>query len=207
MESHKEVTHILILGLDNSGKTTLCKRLPFYEIYRNTLPKTEPTIGFTFSSCKYLSKHIIAHDVSSNLELRKQWINFVDSCSSLLYLIDISDEKRFEESVATLKFLVCNPKFNTMIPIIIVMNKIDLVESKIGLERMEIIKKLLKDNFNEITLAGFQFEVISCKNNEHLNNLLNKIFVNSYILEDDEKIDCYGLGVIKWMSSWIAPSS
>jgi len=91
-KTEKEV-RILVLGLDNSGKTTILKSLSNEDI-----SQISPTHGFNIKNLSHDGFKLNVWDVGGQKALREYWANYFDNTDALVYVIDSSDEKRLQES-------------------------------------------------------------------------------------------------------------
>ena len=85
---------ILLLGLDNAGKTTI-----LYKIKLNENISTIPTIGFNVeevSPCKGVT--FTVWDVGGQKKIRNLWNYYYQGTQGLIYVIDSSDIERLEEA-------------------------------------------------------------------------------------------------------------
>lgn len=87
-KTEKEV-RVLVLGLDNAGKTTILKALSNEDI-----SKIEPTHGFNMKSLAHDGFKLSVCDVGGQQNLRDYWPNYYENCDALVYVIDSSDKKR-----------------------------------------------------------------------------------------------------------------
>jgi ADP-ribosylation factor-like protein 3 len=91
---------ILVLGLDNAGKTTLLRLLSSED------PKeTTPTQGFNVKSIVRESFKLNVWDIGGQSEIRKYWENYYDNVDGLIFVVDSSDDYRITESNNELKML------------------------------------------------------------------------------------------------------
>ena len=70
--------HVLLLGLDGAGKTTI-----LYQLKYNETVKTIPTIGFNVETLEYGDIAITAWDVGGQDKIRVLWKHYFlnNSCS------------------------------------------------------------------------------------------------------------------------------
>jgi len=87
-KTEKEL-RILVLGLDNSGKTTILKSLSNEDISQIT-----PTHGFNIKNLSHDGFRLNVWDVGGQKALREYWGNYFDNTDALVFVIDSSDEKR-----------------------------------------------------------------------------------------------------------------
>merc|ERR1712137_792469 len=120
--SEKEV-RILLLGLDNAGKTTLMKYLANEDITNIT-----PTQGFNIKSIQSTGFKLNVWDIGGQRKIRPYWRNYFENTDVLIYVIDSSDTKRFDETEQELQELLCEEKL-VGVPILVYANKQDLIGS------------------------------------------------------------------------------
>jgi len=92
---------ILVLGLDNSGKTTILKKLSGEDIQHIT-----PTQGFNIKSLVQSDVKLKVWDVGGQKTIRPYWRNYFDSTDALIFVIDSSDRRRMEETGIELQQLL-----------------------------------------------------------------------------------------------------
>ncbi|XP_046543375.1 ADP-ribosylation factor-like protein 3 [Haliotis rubra] len=112
---------ILLLGLDNAGKTTLLKKLASEDVSHIT-----PTQGFNIKSVQSAGCKLNVWDIGGQRKIRPYWKNYFDNTDVLLYVIDSSDKKRFEETSEELKELLEEEKLSG-VPLVVFANKQDLL--------------------------------------------------------------------------------
>ncbi|TRY75352.1 hypothetical protein TCAL_00589 [Tigriopus californicus] len=112
---------ILLLGLDNAGKTTILKQLASEETTHIT-----PTQGFNIKSVQSDGFKLNVWDIGGQRKIRPYWRNYFENTDILIYVIDSADTKRFEETGHELQELLCEDKLNE-VPLLIFANKQDLI--------------------------------------------------------------------------------
>lgn len=102
LKKNDKEAKILILGLDNAGKTTLLKLLS------SDTPSTveEPTKGFNVKTILKESFKLNVWDIGGQMELRKYWENYYDNTDGLIFVVDSSDDYRITETNDVFKFLI-----------------------------------------------------------------------------------------------------
>jgi ADP-ribosylation factor-like protein 3 len=123
LKKNEKEARILILGLDNSGKTTILKRLSDEDISTIT-----PTQGFNVKSLVQNDLNLNVWDIGGQKSIRPYWRNYFDHTDALIYVIDSSDQKRMEETGIELDQLVNEEKLDN-VPILIFANKQDLMNA------------------------------------------------------------------------------
>ncbi|XP_035672679.1 ADP-ribosylation factor-like protein 3 [Branchiostoma floridae] len=111
---------ILLLGLDNAGKTTLLKHLASEDISHIT-----PTQGFNIKSVQSSGFRLNVWDIGGQRKIRPYWKNYFENIDIVIYVIDSSDRKRFEETGEELAELLEEDKL-AGVPMLIFANKQDL---------------------------------------------------------------------------------
>jgi len=86
--SKKEI-RILILGLDNAGKTTLLWRLKIGEVVTTT-----PTIGFNIESVTYKNLNFTVWDLGGQTSIRPYWRCYYADTAAVIFVIDSTDIDR-----------------------------------------------------------------------------------------------------------------
>ncbi len=84
---------ILVLGLDNAGKTTILKALSNEDITSIT-----PTHGFNIKNLSHDGFKLNVWDVGGQKALRNYWSNYFENIDALVFVIDSADRKRLNES-------------------------------------------------------------------------------------------------------------
>lgn len=112
---------MLLLGLDNAGKTTLLKKLASEDISHIT-----PTQGFNIKTVQSGGFRLNVWDIGGQRKIRPYWKNYFENTDVLIYVIDSSDKKRFEETGEELQELLDEEKLSG-IPLLVFANKQDLM--------------------------------------------------------------------------------
>ncbi|RKP19205.1 ADP ribosylation factor, partial [Rozella allomycis CSF55] len=80
---------ILILGLDNSGKTTILKKLN-----NEPIDTVSPTLGFNIKTMEHLNYKLNIWDVGGQKSIRAYWRNYFEQTDGLVWVVDSMDERR-----------------------------------------------------------------------------------------------------------------
>eukprot|EP01111_Echinosteliopsis_oligospora_P010037 TRINITY_DN3047_c0_g1_i2.p1 TRINITY_DN3047_c0_g1~~TRINITY_DN3047_c0_g1_i2.p1 ORF type:complete len:179 (-),score=43.18 TRINITY_DN3047_c0_g1_i2:64-600(-) len=121
-KSEKEV-RILLLGLDNAGKTTILRSLAEEDISTVT-----PTQGFNIKSILQDGFKLNVWDIGGQKSIRPYWRNYFKDTDALIFVIDSSDRRRLEESGIELEELLKEEKLAN-IPLLVFANKQDLINA------------------------------------------------------------------------------
>ncbi|GAB7359847.1 hypothetical protein MBLNU230_g7375t1 [Neophaeotheca triangularis] len=89
----KEEYSILLLGLDNAGKTTLLEQIKSTFSSEHHEPKlnTVPTVGQNVSLIDLPDLYLRIWDVGGQHSLRKLWQSYYSSCHAIVFVIDSTD--------------------------------------------------------------------------------------------------------------------
>jgi len=154
-KSDKEV-RILMLGLDNSGKTSILKRLSEEDITH-----IMPTQGFNIKSLLHEGFKLNVWDIGGQKTIRPYWKNYFENTDCLIYVVDSSDRRRLDESRDELHELLEEDKLSG-IPVLIFANKQDLMNA---VPEEEIVESM---GLMEIKDRTFSIQPCSAKTGEHL---------------------------------------
>ncbi|MHA1148044.1 MAG: ADP-ribosylation factor-like protein [Promethearchaeota archaeon] len=151
---------VLIVGLDNSGKSTFVSFLKY-----GTFVEHPPTMGKDQSTIEIQGLRINLIDMGGQKDFRSLWLGECSDSQCVIFMLDGNNKDRFNEAKKELW------KLTTIIkktPLIILANKYDLEpNATIG----EII-----DYFELAKLPSFEILSISCKTGYGIVNAFSKIY-------------------------------
>lgn len=130
-------SRILLLGLDNAGKTCI-----LYKVKLNENISTIPTIGFnveTVTPCKGVS--FTVWDVGGQDKIRKLWKYYYQNTDGLIFVVDSADKERMQEAQDELQAILSDDTMRG-VPVVIIANKQDLPGA---LSCAEVAKRLALD--------------------------------------------------------------
>lgn len=123
LKKNDKEARILVLGLDNSGKTTILKKFSDEDI-----SEVMPTQGFNVKSLMQNDFKLNVWDIGGQKSIRPYWRNYFDHTDALIYVIDSADKKRMEETGVELNQLLCEEKLEG-VPLLVFANKQDLLNA------------------------------------------------------------------------------
>ncbi|KAJ8109401.1 hypothetical protein ONZ43_g6144 [Nemania bipapillata] len=84
---------VILLGLDNAGKTTFHEQTKSLFLPERPDPKlkTVPTVGQNVSTLTLPDMYLKIWDVGGQLSLRKLWQSYYASCHAIVFIIDSTD--------------------------------------------------------------------------------------------------------------------
>ncbi|KAK6332211.1 Arf GTPase arl1 [Orbilia javanica] len=97
----KKEVRILILGLDNAGKTTLLYRLKIGEVVT-----TVPTIGFNVESVTYKNLNFNVWDLGGQTSIRPYWRCYYANTAAVIFVVDATDKDRLSTASEELQAML-----------------------------------------------------------------------------------------------------
>lgn len=140
----KEHYSILILGLDNAGKTTFLETLKKeFSMASKDLNKIAPTVGQNVAQIPMDNNKTILKlwDVGGQETLRSMWTEYYHHCHGIIFVIDSTDRSRIDEWSDALRSIIVDDEVEG-VPVLMLANKQDRPDT------MEI--QDIKQIFNQI---------------------------------------------------------
>lgn len=138
MLSKQPQVQVLLLGLDNAGKSTL-----LYKLKRNVSVSTVPTIGFNVEmlDARRNGKRIAVTlwDVGGQETMRQHWQKYHQNVAAVVFVVDASDRRRMREARGELERTLGSEQLRGC-PLVLLANKQDVSGALTVTE--------LKDTFN-----------------------------------------------------------
>eukprot|EP00053_Salpingoeca_punica_P008705 m.77766 g.77766 ORF g.77766 m.77766 type:complete len:202 (+) comp14720_c0_seq3:176-781(+) len=125
--TRKEEYYILIVGLDNSGKTTLLEKVKqiLKPKYKGVpAEKITPTVGLNVATIEYSGSNFVFWDLGGQRDLQTLWKNYYEECHGLVFVIDSCDAARLQESKEAFDMIVAQPMLKG-VPLLVWCNKQD----------------------------------------------------------------------------------
>lgn len=132
-QSPEKELRLLLLGLDNAGKTTILKIMASEDVSHVT-----PTAGFNIKSVVSDGFKLNVWDIGGQRKIRPYWKNYFENTDVLIYVVDSSDKKRLEETGIELFELLGENKLEE-VPLLVYANKQDLPNSLASSELAEAL--------------------------------------------------------------------
>lgn len=122
--SKQPQAQVLLLGLDNAGKSTL-----LYKLKHDAFVTTSPTIGFNVEmlDVKKKTKNIAltVWDVGGQGRMREHWKSFHNDVAAVVFVVDSSDKERLDEAHRELENTLRSEQLRGR-PLILLANKQDV---------------------------------------------------------------------------------
>ena len=143
----------VISGLDNAGKTSILTALDKKYDFEKDIVQLKPTIRVEYHKMNFLRNNTVFWDMGGQEQYRDIYINYqdvyFDATDLIIYVIDIQDPDRFNDSLEYLDaILTYFSESNMEVPIIITFHKFD-PELKADEEILANIEKLRNKILNE----------------------------------------------------------
>uniref|UniRef100_A0A8C9GCB9 ADP-ribosylation factor-like protein 1 n=1 Tax=Piliocolobus tephrosceles TaxID=591936 RepID=A0A8C9GCB9_9PRIM len=151
--SNKEI-RILILGLDNAGKTTILNRMQLGEVVR-----TIPTIGFNVETVNYKNLKLQVWDLGGQSSIRPYWRCYYKNTNAIIYVIDSSDNERLITTKNEINIILKDPELEGVI-LVVFANKQDV-------ENCLSISQISKD-LNLTSIRNRQWAIFSTSATKNL---------------------------------------
>ncbi|KAG6320541.1 hypothetical protein E4U22_003157 [Claviceps purpurea] len=107
---------ILMLGLDNAGKTTIVKKIMGEDVHT-----VSPTLGFIIKTIDYDG----LGDVGGQKTLRSYWRNYFEKTDALIWVVDATDRLRIQDCKEELHGLLLEERLSGA-SLLILSNKTDV---------------------------------------------------------------------------------
>ncbi|KAM3959350.1 ADP ribosylation factor-like 2 [Aphomia sociella] len=118
-QKEKEM-RILMLGLDNAGKTTILKRFN-----GEPIDTISPTLGFNIKTLEHRGFKLNIWDVGGQKSLRSYWKNYFESTDGVAWVVDSADARRLSDCARELHSLLCEERLAGA-TLLVLANKADL---------------------------------------------------------------------------------
>lgn len=119
--------HVLILGIDKAGKTTLLEKLKTLYSDVEGLPpdRIVPTVGLNIGRVEAHKSKLIFWDLGGQLGLRTIWEKYYEEAHAVVYVVDSASKTRFEDAKSALEKVLRHPDLQGA-PVLVFANKQDL---------------------------------------------------------------------------------
>ena len=126
--TQKDEFAVLILGLDNAGKTTFLEsaKTQFTKGYKRVNPsKITATVGLNIGNIETDGVKLNFWDLGGQEELQALWDKYYAECHAIIYTLDSNDRERVQESKKSFDAMISNENL-TGVPLLVLANKQDL---------------------------------------------------------------------------------
>ncbi|XP_066152078.1 ADP-ribosylation factor-like protein 6 isoform X1 [Euwallacea fornicatus] len=119
----KKEVNVLVVGLNNSGKTTVVNS---FKSEDDKVADIVPTVGFSVERFQNQNLAFTAFDMSGHGRYRDLWEHYYKDCHGIIFVIDSSDRLRLVVVKEELDLLLQHPDISRKkLPILFFTNKMD----------------------------------------------------------------------------------
>lgn len=122
--SKQPQAQVLLLGLDNAGKSTL-----LYKLKHDACVSTVPTIGFNVEMMEGRKNRkniaVTVWDVGGQGKMREHWKSFHQDAAAVVFVVDSSDRERLDEAQRELENTLRSEQLRGR-PLVLLANKQDV---------------------------------------------------------------------------------
>lgn len=146
-----QTVRVVMLGLDSAGKSTIAAAL-----LGTDLGAVAPTMGFAIETIPWNGFSVDVWDVGGQKTLRTFWDNYFDSTDALVWVVDVADVERLEESWQELATVLQKQGIRGA-SVLVWINKVDLVPD---VDRKALIEQVI-EKLGLRTLSS-DYNVVCC---------------------------------------------
>ena len=121
--------HVLIIGLDHAGKTTILEQIKAQFSNTPSLPpeRIPPTVGMNLAKIQMKGSKIVFWDLGGQKKMRSIWERYYKEANAVVFVVDSADVGRLEEAKAAFDEM-CDNELLTLndVPVLTIANKQDL---------------------------------------------------------------------------------
>ena len=123
----KKEASVVVVGLDNSGKSTILNWMKPEEVKSQ---EVVPTVGFNLEKFKYRQLNFTAFDMSGQGRYRNLWEHYYNDCNGVIFVIDSSDKLRMAVVKEELRVMMEHSAVrDRRVPILFFANKCDVQDA------------------------------------------------------------------------------
>ena len=167
---------VFLFGIDEVGKSSFVRRLQTGEFNDNYFT---PTRKFDIQYIQAENGLLAFWDMPGQQLFRSKWLIGLQDSNVIVYMLDIANQRRFDESKEELWKILNNPELNGT-PLLIMGNKIDLIvqpheknNSQLQNIREEVVSYF---DFEKIRNRSWQFIFTSVKTSFNIEATIQAIF-------------------------------
>lgn len=171
MGARKQPVNIVILGIENAGKTTLLRNISGMKF-----AETLTTIGMNVEVLKHKGLDFQTIDVGGQLHFRETlWQYYTTLAKGAIFVFDIFDRSKFKEAKRWFEYI--SHRLSKKAVLMFLANKIDLKgEDDTFLTTEEIIDMFKLDNVSRYPERSFRIWETSAKTGENVDNAISWMF-------------------------------
>mmetsp|Transcript_12816 Transcript_12816/g.17671 ORF Transcript_12816/g.17671 Transcript_12816/m.17671 type:complete len:202 (+) Transcript_12816:43-648(+) len=119
---------VLVLGVDNAGKTAFLEQLKTTYLGIQPFPhdKLMSTVGLNIGKIELHDCKLIFWDLGGQQGLRSIWEKYFEEAHGIIYVIDSVDSEKLEDAKITLERILQHPSVPEIVPLLVLCNKQDI---------------------------------------------------------------------------------
>ncbi|PVU84941.1 hypothetical protein BB559_007289 [Furculomyces boomerangus] len=164
----KEEMELTLVGLQNSGKTTLVNVIASGHFTEDMIP----TVGFNMRKVTKGNVTMKLWDIGGQPRFRSMWERYCRGVNAIVFVVDSADHAKIDQARAELWSLLEKPQLYN-IPVLVLGNKNDLDEALTAEELIDAI------NLKNITNRDMACYSISAKNQTNIDITLQWLIKHS----------------------------
>ncbi|RXK41241.1 arf/Sar family protein [Tremella mesenterica] len=124
--TRKDEYSVVIIGLDNAGKTTMLEKIKtLYNVTPGMPPdKIGPTVGQNIGKISLPSTTLHFFDLGGQRDIRSIWPKYYDECHAVVFVLDACDQARLSETWEVFDKVLNSPRLLNL-PLLLLANKQD----------------------------------------------------------------------------------
>ncbi|CCE83073.1 Piso0_002849 [Millerozyma farinosa CBS 7064] len=166
---------VLVLGLDNAGKSTITKKLKNEDVN-----SVAPTLGFQINTVQFKEFNLNLWDIGGQASIRSFWGNYYDQTDVVIWVVDALSTERLSEVYEELRDKVLLQDRLKGVYLAILINKIDLIPSEYQDKVKEKVEQQLDLDSQVKDKSKFASFLVSGKSGHNLEEALNWIISREY---------------------------
>ena len=166
---------VFLFGIDDVGKSSFVRRIKTGEFIDNYFT---PTRKFNIEHVQKQNGYLAIWDMPGQRAFREKWFKGIQDSNIIIYMIDVANQLRFEESKREL-WNFMNKHDSSGIPLIILGNKTDLIKKPEEQDNALIrTKQEIMDFFelDKISDREYFFFLTSVKTKYNMNKVMDTLF-------------------------------
>ncbi len=174
LELEKDVVKVFLFGIDEVGKSSLVRRIKTGDFNDNHFM---PTKKFNIEYIQREHGLLTWWDMPGQVSFRNKWIRGMQDSNIIVYMIDVSNQLRFEESKREI-WKILNRYEIDGIPLLILGNKVDLINLGNDADQTQRMKNEILSFFDleKIKERNWEFLFTSVKTNYQVDAVISVIY-------------------------------
>ncbi|KAI9303095.1 ADP-ribosylation factor-like protein 8B [Cunninghamella echinulata] len=131
----KTEMELTLVGLQNSGKTTLVNVIASGQFVEDTIP----TVGFNMRKVTKGNVTMKLWDIGGQPRFRSMWERYCRGVNAIVFVVDAADHSKLDAAYSELKALLEKPQLAN-IPMLVLGNKNDLDDALTAEQLIDVLK-------------------------------------------------------------------